>query len=256
MHTPDQPLVKSLASNPKRKTRIPRTRAALHGGLSPNISQNIIEEEPESNALQEGSAFCPAPRGPRSAAAKDSPKQLLRGSQHRAKQKRFPVRVSNWRESDVESIWQKYHSFWESDQGGVAIIAHDHSLAHNIVVVKKIHERANDSQFQKLRKVAHDNMVKILDIFTEISLTYIVYESLETSLEKVQATCRGELMEIDMATIAKEVCSFTTIRARANGVPVCRSWRASITFTMNLILFTAKWCPKISCCRIAHAVLS
>ncbi|KAL2795470.1 hypothetical protein BJX66DRAFT_301701, partial [Aspergillus keveii] len=25
---------------------------------------------------------------------------------------------------------------------------------------------------------------------------------------------------------------------------------------MNLVLFTAKWCPKISCCRIAHAVLS
>jgi serine/threonine protein kinase len=113
----------------------------------------------------------------------------------------------------VESIWQKYHSFWESDQGGLAIIAHDHSLAHNIVVVKKINERANDSQLQKLRQVAHDNMVKILDVFTDTSLTYIVYESLESSLEKVQATCRGELMEIDMATIAKEVCSFPTIRA-------------------------------------------
>jgi hypothetical protein len=72
MHTPDQPLVWVLALNPKRKTRIPQTRAALHGGLTLDFSQNIIKEELESNALQEGLAICPTPRSPCSAVAKDS----------------------------------------------------------------------------------------------------------------------------------------------------------------------------------------
>ncbi|KAL4772408.1 kinase-like domain-containing protein [Aspergillus nidulans var. acristatus] len=106
---------------------------------------------------------------------------------------------------DDESIWQKYQYFWESDQAGLAVIAHDNSLAHNIVVVKKLDEQANNHQLNQLHQVTHDNLVKILDVFTSSSFTYIVYESLETSLDKVQATCRGELTEIDMAIISKEV---------------------------------------------------
>ncbi|KAL4924636.1 kinase-like domain-containing protein [Aspergillus undulatus] len=195
-----------MASNPNRKTRIPETREALHGGstLKSTPRHDIIDEEPEPTAQEQGPVAGPTPKTLPATITNTSQNNSTRVSDDRPKHTRFPVKVSS-SNPDVENIWQKYHYFWESDQAGLAIIAHDNSLAHNIVAVKRVKQQARNSQLDQLRQVTHDNLVKVLDVFTCVSLTYIVYESLETSLEKVQATCRGELTEIEMAIISKEI---------------------------------------------------
>lgn len=214
MDTLVRPAARSMASNPNRKTRLPQTREGLHGGslgVRSTPEPGIMEEEPGQTSHNERPGDCLSPQSPSSTTPNTLRKAFATGSENRSKRTRFPVKVSNKKGLDDESIWQKYQRFWESDQAGLAIIAHDNSLAHNIVVVKKMNQKADDRQIDLLRKVTHDNMVKILDMCTCASLTYIVYESLETSLDKVQATCRGELTEIDMAIISKEVRLCTSI---------------------------------------------
>jgi hypothetical protein len=42
-----------------------------------------------------------------------------------------------------KAVWQKYRHFWESDQAGKGIIAHDNSIKHNIMVIKKFKMHAS-----------------------------------------------------------------------------------------------------------------
>ncbi|KAM0111743.1 hypothetical protein ACP6JB_002514 [Aspergillus fumigatus] len=50
-------------------------------------------------------------------------------------------------------VWQKYRRFWESDQAGKGIVAHDNSIEHNIVVIKKFKMHASRSQHEQLLRV-------------------------------------------------------------------------------------------------------
>ncbi|KAG2421577.1 hypothetical protein HFD88_005552 [Aspergillus terreus] len=107
-----------------------------------------------------------------------------------------------------ESVWHKYHRFLESDQAGKATIAHDNTIDHNIVVVKKKKADADKAQRERFTKVIKDrprNLVLIQDVLIKQPWIYSVYESLETSLHHVQATSRQDITEIDLAIIGKEV---------------------------------------------------
>ena len=120
---------------------------------------------------------------------------------------RFPVKVKKAEgPQSKENIWREYQRFWESDQAGLAIIAHDHTVDHNLVAIKEVKQNVGDRQIEQLRNVSHDNVVRLLDVFRSASSLHLVYESLHTSLHNVQATARGELTEIDLAIIGKEVC--------------------------------------------------
>ncbi|KMK54987.1 hypothetical protein Y699_09333 [Aspergillus fumigatus Z5] len=105
-------------------------------------------------------------------------------------------------------VWQKYRRFWESDQAGKGIVAHDNSIEHNIVVIKKFKMHASRSQHEQLLRVMgdkHPNIVRLQDVFVCDLSVYSVYESLESSLHHIQATCLQEITEIELAIIAKEV---------------------------------------------------
>jgi hypothetical protein len=105
-------------------------------------------------------------------------------------------------------VWQKYRRFWESDQAGKGIVAHDNSIEHNIVVIKKFKMHASRGQHEQLLKVMGDkpsNIVRLQDVFVCDLSVYSVYESLESSLHHIQATCLQEITEIELAIIAKEV---------------------------------------------------
>lgn len=105
-------------------------------------------------------------------------------------------------------VWQKYRRFWESDQAGKGIVAHDNSIEHNIVVIKKLKIHASRGQHEQLIKALRDkpsNIVRLQDVFVCDLSVYTVYESLESSLHHIQATCLQEITEIELAIIAKEV---------------------------------------------------
>jgi hypothetical protein len=107
-----------------------------------------------------------------------------------------------------KAVWQKYRRFWESDQAGKGIVAHDNSIEHNIVVIKKFKMHASRGQHEQLLKVMGDkpsNIVRLQDVFVCDLSVYSVYESLESSLHHIQATCLQEITEIELAIIAKEV---------------------------------------------------
>ncbi|KAL5362275.1 hypothetical protein BJX96DRAFT_99662 [Aspergillus floccosus] len=107
-----------------------------------------------------------------------------------------------------EPVWHKYHQFLEADQAGKAMIAHDNTIDHNIVVVKKTRAEADRAQRKRFTKVIKDrprNLVLMQDVLIEQPWIYSVYESLETSLHHVQATSRQDITEIDLAIIGKEV---------------------------------------------------
>ncbi|KAA8647896.1 uncharacterized protein ATNIH1004_006598 [Aspergillus tanneri] len=119
---------------------------------------------------------------------------------------RFPVKVGSCDSARVDGhTWPKYQPFWESDQAGLSIIAHDNSIDHKIVAIKKAKQQANKKQRSQLHSVKHDNIVQLLDVFSTDSSLYLVYESLEISLHNVQAACRGELNEVEMSIVGKEV---------------------------------------------------
>ncbi|KAA8644954.1 uncharacterized protein ATNIH1004_009165 [Aspergillus tanneri] len=122
---------------------------------------------------------------------------------------RFPVIPSpSETGSPVEILWQKYHLIFSSDQAGTGIIAHDNTIDHNIVVVKKLKVQVSSVQRRQLSQILQDNptnVVRLLDIFTGTFSTRPVYEYLETSLYHVKAASREEITEIELAIISKEV---------------------------------------------------
>lgn len=61
-----------------------------------------------------------------------------------------------------EDVWREYQRFWESDQAGLAIIAHDHTVDHNLVAIKEVKQNVSDRQLKQLRNVSHDNVVRLL----------------------------------------------------------------------------------------------
>lgn len=99
---------------------------------------------------------------------------------------------------------KKYHRFWEDDQAGAAIIAYEKALEHRIVVIKQRMPAATKEELKQLKKVSHPNIVELLEVYTTVSSVFLVYEDLLVSLHQIQATNRGELTEIEMATICKE----------------------------------------------------
>lgn len=120
---------------------------------------------------------------------------------------RFPVKVKKAEgPQSKENIWHEYQRFWESDQAGLAIIAHDHTINHNLVAIKEVKQNVSDRQIKQLCNVSHNNIIYLLDVFRSTSSLHLVYKSLHTSLHNIQATARGELTEIDLAIIGKEVC--------------------------------------------------
>lgn len=109
-------------------------------------------------------------------------------------------------------VWTKYQEFWESDQGGLGIVAHDNTINHNIVVIKKLKIHAGSRQYRLLHKVSEEkpsNIVHLIDIFADGPLIHLAYESLETSLHQIQATCHQDITEIELAIIGKEVGEHT-----------------------------------------------
>ena len=118
----------------------------------------------------------------------------------------FPVKAKKAEGSQAkENIWREYQRFWESDQAGLAIIAHDHTIDHNLVAINEVKQTVGNKQIKQLSNVSHNNIVHLLDVFRSASSLHLVYKSLHTSLHNVQATARGELTEIDLAIIGKEV---------------------------------------------------
>ncbi|KAB8067370.1 hypothetical protein BDV29DRAFT_163446 [Aspergillus leporis] len=108
----------------------------------------------------------------------------------------------------VDEVWYKYQQFWESDQAGIGIVAHDNTVDHNIVVIKSFKLHAGNRQCGLLRKVSKEkpsNIVCLLDVFPSDHSIHLAYESLEVSLHHIQATCLQEITEIELAIIAKEV---------------------------------------------------
>lgn len=119
----------------------------------------------------------------------------------------FPVKVKKAEGSQAkENIWCKYQQFWESDQAGLAIIAYNHTINHNLMAIKEVKQNVSNRQIKQLHNVSHDNVVCLLDVFRSTSSLYLVYESLHTSLNNIQATAQGKLTEINLVIIGKEVC--------------------------------------------------
>ncbi|KAL2801732.1 hypothetical protein BJX63DRAFT_154643 [Aspergillus granulosus] len=122
---------------------------------------------------------------------------------------RFPVRPDQGKKLNRESeVWQKYHRFLEADQAGPGIIAHDHTIDHNIVVIKEIRFHASESQRRHLYKVLNEkptNIVCLTDLFLNPLSVHAVYEPLEISMHHIQATSRRDITEIDLAIIGKEL---------------------------------------------------
>ncbi|KAL4889244.1 hypothetical protein BDV59DRAFT_186808 [Aspergillus ambiguus] len=187
-----------------RRTLLPRS---LEGRDYQGID-NQQNKEPELEGIAEGSSsrkksnflrkkntkLISSPTSPRTAANDDNLSPVSQSSR-----KLF---ISD------EPVWRKYHQFLESDQAGKAIIAHDNTIDHNIVVVKKKKAEADGAQRKQFTKVITDrprNLVLIQDVLIEQPWIYSVYESLETSLHHVQATSRQDITEIDLAIIGKEV---------------------------------------------------
>ncbi|KAE8396900.1 kinase-like domain-containing protein [Aspergillus pseudonomiae] len=88
------------------------------------------------------------------------------------------------------------------------MVAHDNTIDHNIVVIKRLRIHAGSRQYGLLRKVSEEkppNIVRLIDVFTDNPSIHLAYESLETSLHQVQATCHQDITEIELAIIAKEV---------------------------------------------------
>lgn len=126
----------------------------------------------------------------------------------------FPVNSSHRDLSlPLDQLWQKYHQILKSNQAGPAIIAHDNTIDHKIVVVKEHNIQVDTIQRQKLLRVLHDNpknIVRLLDIFMGSESVHPVYKQLEVSLYQVRATSQQEIIEIDLAIIGKEVWDFLT----------------------------------------------
>jgi hypothetical protein len=150
----------------------------------------------------------------------DTPKTLRKKSSRTQERKqtsenlannghRFPASLDrSATPSHKSEVWKKYHRFLEADQAGPGIIAHDHTVDHNIVVIKEIKHRASESQRRQLHKVMDEkptNLVRLTDYALNTFTVHAVYEPLEISMHHIQATSRRDVTEIDLAIIGKEV---------------------------------------------------
>lgn len=154
-------------------------------------------------------------------------------------------------------VWQKYRRFWESDQAGKGIVAHDNSIEHNIVVIKKFKMHASRSQHEQLLRVMgdkHPNIVRLQDVFVCDLSVYSVYESLESSLHHIQATCLQEITEIELAIIAKEVSHLLT--AKEDWLTDCRFCKGYSISIMSLTLCMGSFVPGMFSFRSMTVVLS
>lgn len=105
-------------------------------------------------------------------------------------------------------VWNRYHQFWEADEAGTGYMAHDHTVEHNIVIIKTFRVHASSEQCRRLQKVIRDkplNIVRLIETFPGDLAVDVVYESTETSLYHIRATCLREITEIELAIIAREV---------------------------------------------------
>lgn len=92
--------------------------------------------------------------------------------------------------------------------GRQGYFAHNNSIKHNIIVIKKLKIYVSRGQHEQLIKALRDkpsNIVRLQDIFVCDLSVYTVYKLLESSLHHIQATCLQEITEIELVIIVKEV---------------------------------------------------
>ncbi|KAF5861167.1 hypothetical protein ETB97_000541 [Aspergillus alliaceus] len=214
-------LAMSMNQNTKRSTRFPLARKDLHTAKPLEcVSEQLPTDDPnhlegqmddmrvDEDRLQILSSFQPSSNVidiRRNYHLLSSDKAPSPGSKP-VNKGRFPVKANSHNSVGVDGeVWSKYHRFWKSDQAGLATIAHENSIDHKIVAVKEVKQQASKRLISDLLNAKHDNIVQLLDVFSSNSSVYLVYECLELSLFNIQAACREDFLEIDMAIIGKEI---------------------------------------------------
>jgi Protein kinase domain len=104
------------------------------------------------------------------------------------------------------SPWDQYFPILSDEQAGPVTVAHENCPAFPVYAVKERTLNASD-QSSRLLKIVHPQLVHLRAAYTKQSLMYLVYESMDVSLDDIQRCPYGPLKEFEIATICREVIS-------------------------------------------------
>jgi Protein kinase domain len=102
------------------------------------------------------------------------------------------------------SPWREYFPILPEEQAGPVTVAHKICKDFTVHAIK---ERRLDTlnQPSALFKITHPQLVHLRAAYTKHPLLYLVYESMEVSLEDIESCPHGPLKEFEIATICREV---------------------------------------------------
>ncbi|KAI9773398.1 MAG: hypothetical protein M1840_007613 [Geoglossum simile] len=104
-----------------------------------------------------------------------------------------------------KSPWTKYRGFLEIDQAGRGTVAHQQGQAFlPSVIIKKI-KKEDIKVPERIKIIPHTNVVHLQEVFSDGPCLYMIYELMFASLADIQLNPYGDLGELEIATICKEI---------------------------------------------------
>lgn len=100
----------------------------------------------------------------------------------------------------------EYYEFMAFDQAGAATIGSSNTRENSLVAIKRRAAPVNIPKDVRKRLV-HENVVSLFDLFYEGDQICMIYEQMDVSLRHLTGTCEGQWDDYKIGAICKEVGS-------------------------------------------------
>ena len=124
---------------------------------------------------------------------------------------RLPVKVREEQSSNSTNIvdiregppWAKYRQLAEEFFGGPTTVAYADDGTYSVYAVKEY--RLKNPHLPCIRLPPHPNIVQVYELFRQGDVVHAAYEYIALSLADVYASPFGQIKELEVAAISKEV---------------------------------------------------